>query len=84
MNKDGTQGIDEAEFKDFFYEHMHKWHPDVKIAKDIFNKLKEPRRLLDSLQESIPSVEGISLQERSEGQTAVSQSQSVLTNVTAA
>ena len=61
VNKDGTQGIDEAEFKDFFYEHMHKWHPDVKIAKDIFNKLKEPRRLLDSIQESIPSIEGIRL-----------------------
>ena len=61
VNKDGIKGIDEAEFKDFFYEHMHKWHPDVKIAKDIFNKLKEPRRLLDSLQESIPSVEGIRL-----------------------
>ena len=26
---------------------MHKWQPDVRLAKDMFNQLKEPRRLFD-------------------------------------
>ena len=47
LDKDGTRGIDEAEFKDFIYDHMHKWQPDVRLAKDMFNQLKEPRRLFD-------------------------------------
>ena len=48
LNKDGSRGIDEAEFKDFFYGHMLKWRPDVLIAKEMFNQLKEPRRLFDN------------------------------------
>ena len=48
LAKDGSRGIDEAEFKDFFYEHMLKWRPDVRIAKEMFNQLKEPRRLFDN------------------------------------
>ena len=59
LDKDGTHGIDEAEFKDFFYEHMHKWQPDVRLAKGIFNKLKEPKKLFDNPQDL--GKEGITL-----------------------
>ena len=48
LNKDGSRGIDEAEFKDFFYGHMLKWRPDVRLAQGMFNQLKEPRRLFDN------------------------------------
>ena len=51
LDRDGSRGIDEAEFKDFFYEHMLKWRPDVRLAKGMFNKLKEPRRLFDNPQQ---------------------------------
>ena len=48
LDKDGSRGIDEAEFKDFFYEHMLKWRPEVRLAKAMFSQLKEPRRLFDN------------------------------------
>ena len=57
LAKDGSRGIDEAEFKDFFYEHMLKWRPDVRLAKGMFNQLKEPRRLFDNPYQS----EGVTL-----------------------
>ena len=52
LDKDGSRGIDEAEFKDFFYEHMLNWRPDVRLAKGMFNQLKEPRRLFDNPQQA--------------------------------
>ena len=30
---------------------MHKWQPDVRLAKGIFNKLKEPKKLFDNPQD---------------------------------
>ena len=42
---------------------MLKWRPDVRLAKGMFNKLKEPRLLFDNPQESEgiilrPSISG--------------------------